>query len=131
MRIGTPTAVAPSSEVLDLDTFTAWLDTALEQATYLPELSDAAQVVITPLARAMLRPFAAVVFPGADDRAFGVAPAANGLLSDREAATMGVPDRQARRHDEVLAFVQLLRGASPHVPQVHGGQESPKRAILR
>ena len=29
---------------------------------------DAAQVLITPLARAMLRPFGAVVLPGADER---------------------------------------------------------------
>lgn len=113
----TSEGAAPDSEMLDLDSFTAWLDTALEQATYLPEFSDAAQVVITPLARAMLRPFAAVVFPGANDRTFGVAPAANGLLSDREAAALGAPDRQARRHGDVLGFTQLLR--CPNLTLLH------------
>ncbi len=100
---------AAATEPLDLDGFSAWVDTVLEQASFLPESSDHAWVVITPLARAMLRPFAAVVFPGADERHLGAAPTSKGLLSDSESSALGLPGRQARRDAEIRAFAQVLR----------------------
>ena len=107
--MGSPVGSALAEEPLDLDGFTGWLDTALEQASFLPPSAADASVVITPLARAMLRPFAAVVLPGADERNLGATSAPQGLLSDRECAALGLPDRQARRNAEVCAFAQLLR----------------------
>ena len=100
-------AFAPQS--LDLAAFGDWLEAVLEQASFLPESPDEPLVVITPLARAMLRPFGAVVFPGADDQHLGLATASHLLLSDSECAAFGVPDRNAKRDAEIRAFVQVLR----------------------
>ncbi len=112
-----PAGTAPSAELLDLDAFSAWLDAALEQASFLPESADAPVVVITPLARAMLRPFAAVVFPGVDERHLGAATASNVLLSDGECTALGLPDAQTRRDADICAFAQVLR--LPKVTLLH------------
>jgi ATP-dependent helicase/nuclease subunit B len=104
-----------SDVMMTADAFRDWVDGALEQATFVPTaVADAsAQVVITPLARAMLRPFAAVVFPGADDRRLGAVPGTDTLLGDALAGALGVPTPVQRRHAELLAFVQVL--AAPRV----------------
>ncbi len=96
---------------LSLAGFTDWVDSALETETFRPaaDAGVAPQVVVTPMARAMLRPFAAIVLPGADDRHLGAPAAAESLLSAAQARALGVPDREDRRRDETLAFAQLLR----------------------
>jgi ATP-dependent helicase/nuclease subunit B len=96
--------------MMNADAFRDWVDDTLEHATFLPAApqDDAPQVVITPLARAMLRPFGAVVLPGADDRRLGAAPSADGLLGDAVAAGLGVPSVAQRRSAELRAFAQLL-----------------------
>ena len=94
---------------LSLAAFVDWVDASLEAASFLPTSDGQPQVVITPLAQAMLRPFAAVVFPGADDKHLGGVVASPGLLSDSEAQALGVPDRAARRLSQALAFAQILR----------------------
>ena len=103
-------ALGASQVVMSLDAFKDWIDGVLEQASFMPSApADAsAQVVITPLARAMLRPFAAVVFPGADDRRLGASPAPDALLGDTLAGELGLPTLAQRRHAELLAFVQVL-----------------------
>ncbi len=98
-----------SRVVMGFDAFKDWVDRVLEQANFMPPApANDAQVVITPLARAMLRPFAAVVFPGADDRRLGAAPAIDPLLGDALAGELGLPTLAQRRQAELLAFVQLL-----------------------
>jgi len=91
--------------------FVAWVDSVLEQASFLPagDRSRPADVIITPLARAMLRPFAAVVCPGADARRLGAGAPPHALLSDAMLAELGLPDAAQRHADEALAFAQLLR----------------------
>ena len=109
-------SAGPVSDVaMSADGFRDWVDGVLEQASFVPpSASDApAQVVITPLPRAMLRPFAAVVLPGADDRHLGAAPAPDALLGDTLAAALGLPTLAQRREAELLAFVQVL--AAPRV----------------
>jgi ATP-dependent helicase/nuclease subunit B len=106
-------AAAPAGAMetvsLTLDAFIGWIDTALEHAAYVPTADAPADVVITPLARAMLRPFAAIVLAGADERRLGGAGAAWPLLGDCDAAALGLPDAARRRERETLAFAQLLR----------------------
>ena len=103
-------AGAASELAMSADAFRDWVDGVLEQATFLPAATaDAsAQVVITPLARAMLRPFAAAVLPGADDRRLGAMPAADALLGDTLGGQLGLPTLAQRRAAELLAFVQVL-----------------------
>jgi ATP-dependent helicase/nuclease subunit B len=108
--------LAAELEPMTLAEFTHWVDDVFERETFLPPdpLDDdgaplAAEVVITPLARAMLRPFAAAVVPAADDRRLGAAAASDSLLPRAAAQALGLPDPLARRRDELLAFAQLLR----------------------
>ena len=89
--------------------FVAWVDRVLEQETFRPAADANAQVVIVPLARAMLRPFAAIVIPGADDKHLGARPGPHALLSDAQMLALGLPDAAQQRHAESLAFGQALR----------------------
>jgi len=103
-------------EPMTLADFTRWVDDVFERETFLPpDPVDAdamplpAEVVITPLARAMLRPFAAAVLPGADDHRLGAPSASDSLLPRAVAQALGLPDPIRRREAELLAFAQLLR----------------------
>lgn len=90
--------------------FLAWVDDTLEAAQFEPAgEAGAAEVVITPLARAMLRPFGAIVLPGADAATLGPVNPQAGLLADADAAALGLPSLAERREAEGLAFAQLLR----------------------
>jgi ATP-dependent helicase/nuclease subunit B len=110
-------ATAASNEsgddALTLHEFAAWLDHTLEDAPFVPDApgvsASNALVVITPLSRALLRPFAAVVFPGADEKRLGSSPPPHPLLSEAQAAALGVPGPEATRRAELLAFAHLLR----------------------
>lgn len=95
---------------MGLEGFVAWVDAAFEAASFRPAAppADAVQVVITPLAQVMLRPFAAVVCPGADDRHLGAPPPTHALLSDAELQGLGLEGRAARQRRESLAFLHAL-----------------------
>jgi ATP-dependent helicase/nuclease subunit B len=96
---------------LDLPAFTAWVDAALEQAVFrpAPPPEAAVQVVITPLSRVGLRPFAAVVMPGCDARRLAPAGDGDALLGDALAARLGLPHRVQRRAELQRAFELLLQ----------------------
>ena len=98
---------------MDLEGFTGWVCATLEDASYVPTPAVAPQVVITPLSRIALRPFAAVVFPGCDEAHLGAAAPRPGLLPEAALRALGLLDAEARRERERLAFAQLLR-----LPQV-------------
>jgi ATP-dependent helicase/nuclease subunit B len=89
--------------------FIAWIDETLEAQQYVPAAGPQPQVIITPLARAMLRPFGAIVLPGADAQTLGLAGKLPALLSDAQAAAIGLPDLQQQREAMAFAFAQTLR----------------------
>lgn len=103
-------AAAVLQQTLDLEEFTRWVDLCLEQARFVPPYAgNEAAVIVTPLARAIGRPFATVVLPGADERRLG-ADAERGLLfGDATLRALGIADRATLRRRQALAFVQLLR----------------------
>ena len=110
--LGTPPAAwqsAAQSTWLDLAGFTAWVDDTLESSHWRPPSGGAARVLIVPLARAALRPFDAIVFPGCDAQRLGGAAAAPGLLPAAVARQFGIADAEQRRAQETQAFAQLLR----------------------
>lgn len=92
-----------------LDELIRWADEALTDASVVPESPPQARVVVTPLARAMLRPFVAAVCPGADERRLGVVEPAADLLGPALRRSLGIPGADEARQREALAFVQLLR----------------------
>ncbi|MDT8997980.1 PD-(D/E)XK nuclease family protein [Paucibacter sp. APW11] len=89
--------------------FVDWVDASLEAHQFVPKAAEHVDVVITPLARAMLRPFAAVVLPGADAGGLGPVPAGPALLPDSLALQLGLSSAQSRREALASSFVQLLR----------------------
>ena len=102
---------ALQAEVTDLAGFADWIDRTLEMSTYLPPAAANAEVVLTPLARVMLRPFGAVVIAGADARHLGTTAVNPGLIDRAAAVTLGLPsaDFDARARRERLALAQALR----------------------
>ncbi len=94
---------------LDLAGFTAWVDDTLEGSHWRPPQGGAARVAIVPLARAALRPFDAIVFPGCDAQRLGAADGAPGLLPAVLAREFGIANADARRAQQTQAFAQLLR----------------------
>jgi ATP-dependent helicase/nuclease subunit B len=105
-------------EALAFDAFVDWVDAALEQASFVAESAAAqTQVVITPLERAVLWPFAAAVMPGCDEKRFGASFDADPLLGDALAASLGLPSVAQRRSARRLALELLL--AVPRVTLLH------------
>jgi len=98
---------------LRLKDFVAWVGETLEAQAWTPPPADAVQVVVTPLARAMLRPFGAIVLPGVDAQSLPLTGRLPELLSDAQVAAIGLPDQAAQRRTLASAFTQLLR--APHV----------------
>ena len=106
---------------LTLAEFTRWADDVLERVAYRPPIAAAADedvgedaatvpdVVVTPLARTILRPFAAVVMPGADHRSLGALPVDDSLLPRSAVEALALPTAADRRDGELLAFAQVLR----------------------
>ncbi|OYT99427.1 MAG: hypothetical protein CFE40_06130 [Burkholderiales bacterium PBB1] len=99
------------TDALTLADYARWVDAALEQASYVPSSPESPAVVLIPAARAMLRPFAAVVWPGADEKRLGALSPPHPLLHDADATTLGLLTAAQRRDRDLLAFAHVLRGA--------------------
>ena len=95
--------------MLTLTQFTGWVGAALETGMFLPESVhvELADVIIAPLAQTILRPFAAIVFPGTDHTRLGAASQLHPLLSDAQAVGLGLEGAQQRREIERLGLAQL------------------------
>jgi ATP-dependent helicase/nuclease subunit B len=109
--LGPPSAAwqsAAQSTRLDLAGFTAWVDDTLEDRHWRPA-GGAARVAIVPLARAALRSFDAIVFPGCDAQHLGGVEMRPGLLPAALMRQFGVADAEQRRAQQTQAFAQLLR----------------------
>lgn len=103
---------ATAATRLDLAGFTGWVDQVLEGAQFEPPLPEATEVVLTPLSRAVGRPFGAVIVPGADDRRLGAVEPAPGLVSEALAEALGLDGAARRRERQRLAFARLLDAPS-------------------
>ncbi|MDO9235874.1 MAG: PD-(D/E)XK nuclease family protein [Aquabacterium sp.] len=80
---------------LDGSSFMRWVGAVLEATTFRPPAPDAPHdVVITTMARAVLRPFQAIVLPGTDERQLGAMGRQSGWLSTplREAMDLATPE---------------------------------------
>ncbi len=108
-------ASSSADAVMDLAQFRDWADRVLEQASFRPSpgFDGAPEVIVTPLAEAVMRSFGAVVIPGADANHLDAATSPVSLLTDAQAGALGVPTAASRRLAEQLAFAHLL--AAPHL----------------
>jgi len=85
--------------------FQRWLSDMLEAVTFRPEAdSQRPDVVITTLARAALRPFHAVVMPGADEKQLGALGSPTGWLGVRLRDAMGLVTPVQARQAQWEAF---------------------------
>ncbi|MEP7140565.1 MAG: PD-(D/E)XK nuclease family protein, partial [Caldimonas sp.] len=132
-------SLADGVEPLTLAEFTRWVDDVLERVTYRPGLAALApgeggenerapDVVVTPLARTMLRPFAAVVMPGADSRSLGALPFDDTIVPRSVASALALPTTADRRDAELLAFAQALRLPRVTISRRRGDGQDPVAA---
>lgn len=104
----TPQAELPEDR-LAFEEFVGWVEATLEAGVFVPPATlEQAEVVVTPLAHAMLRPFAAVVVPGCDEKHLGALPVPHPWLGDAAARALGLPGVDAQRLAEGRAFRQVL-----------------------
>ncbi len=112
LRLASPDAawrLAAQTAAMDLESFAAWVAATLEAAQFLPLPTAGAEVVLTPLARAIGRSFGQVVVPGADQLHLGAIAPPPALIGEALAQRLQL-DSAARRHArQRLAFAQLLR----------------------
>ena len=98
----------------------AWLDEALQAPAPLAAATGSPQVVVTPLSRALLRPFGTAVVAGCDAARWSVGPVAPTLLGQALAAELGLPHREAAQAAQWEALQQLVR--LPRVICLHARQ---------
>jgi ATP-dependent helicase/nuclease subunit B len=83
-----------TQERWSLTEFTAWVNTALESASYKPPYPDQAQAVILPMSQLLARPFAAAVLAGCDEARFDPSPMLPGQWSPAERLALGLITRE-------------------------------------
>lgn len=104
---------AAAQTALDLAAFTAWVESTLERSTFVPSSQGPADVVITSLARAALRPFGAIVMAGCDAQRLGGTQPGATLLPLALLQRFGLPHSEGLRQREQQDFAQLLRSPGP------------------
>ncbi len=82
-----------SGRKLDLAEFTAWVNQALEAASFQPDYPDEEQVVILPMSQMLGRPFAAVLLAGCDEVRLNPAVEPPGVWTAAQRAALGLPTR--------------------------------------
>jgi ATP-dependent helicase/nuclease subunit B len=95
----------------------AWVDAALQAAVPAPERRGPVHVVVTPLNRAMLRPFGAVVLAGADAGRWALGRGSPALVSPAVASALGLPTKDAAQALQWQALLHLAR--LPHGVCLH------------
>lgn len=98
----------------------AWVDEALQAPVPVFAAAGSPHVVVTPLSRALLRPFGTAVLAGCDAARWSVGPVAPALLGQALAAELGLPHRDAAQAAQWDALQQLVR--LPRVICLHARQ---------
>jgi ATP-dependent helicase/nuclease subunit B len=120
----TPFAQAAQAATMRFDEFVAWADGILETEVFIPRGDPAAPVVIAPLRSLPLRPFAAAVFPGLDERVLAHLPQPHPLLSAAQIEALGLPWANEQRVHEQAALAHLL--ALPSVALLRRGAQADR-----
>lgn len=89
--------------------FTSWVEALCEALTVQSTPRPGARVVLTPLARALGRPFVHVVLAGVDSRRLDHDRGGSVLIGDGLAGRLGLETAAERRLRRRLALAQLLR----------------------
>ena len=100
---------------LDLTEFTAWVNQALEEASYKPAYPDSEQVVILPLSQLLGRPFAAVVLAGCDEVRLNACPEPPGNWTTAQRVALGLPSRETVQGILLAAWNHALQAPAVDV----------------
>ena len=112
---------------MSLQEFTAWVNQALEAASFAPAHPAIAQVVILPLSQLLGRPMQAVVLPGCDDMRLAVSPEPPGQWTPAQRALLGLPSRQDAADALRAAWQYAL--TSPHLDVLWRVSEGGERLM--
>jgi ATP-dependent helicase/nuclease subunit B len=110
---GAETEFADHPRRMDLLAFTAWVNNALEAASFKPAHPPVAQVVILPLSQLLGRVFGAVVLPGCDEVRLPVSPEPTGTWTAAQRLVLGLPSRDEVAQASRAAWGYALR--SPYL----------------
>jgi len=94
---------------VDAGEWLAWVDERLRAASASSLRAERPQLVITPLARALLRPFDRILLAGCDQSAMALGRVAPVLVPDALAAELGLPHRAAAQSQQWESICHLLR----------------------
>lgn len=122
-----------SSTRLDGPAFLRWVGTVLEATTFRPPAPELpADVVITPLARAVLRPFRAIVLPGADERQLGAMGSQSGWMGTRlrEALDLATPATQRAAQWDAFTLLMTRPGVICLYRQAQGSEPIERSSWL-
>jgi ATP-dependent helicase/nuclease subunit B len=117
-----------NSERWSLAEFAAWVNTALESASYKPPYPDQAQAVILPMSQLLARPFAAAVLAGCDEARFDPSPMLPGQWSPAERLALGLITREEQDAATRAAWHIALQ--TPHCDVLWRQSESTGEPIL-
>ena len=108
--------------------FSAWVDTVLEAASYVPAAAAEAQVVILPLSQMLGRPFAAAVLPGCDELRLSPSPEPPGDWTTAQRRALGLPARDALAAAQWAAWQHAL--LTPQVDLLWRSSDDGGEAVL-
>ena len=94
---------------MDLSEFTAWVNQALEGASFQPAYPAHEQVVILPMNQMLGRPFAAVVLAGCDEVRLNPSPEPPGAWTPAQRAALGLPSRESLAQVMAQAWQHALQ----------------------
>ena len=111
----TPQDLAHHSALMGLPEFTAWVQAALEAASFKARWADQTEALVTvlPLAQVLARPFAALVLAGADEQRLPRSPEPVGSWSAVQRIALGLPSREALEAEQLRVWQCALN--LPHV----------------
>lgn len=98
-----------SARRMDLSEFTAWVNQALEGASFQPPYPAHEQVVILPMNQMLGRPFAAVVLAGCDEVRLNPSPEPPGAWTPAQRAALGLSSRESLAQVMAQAWQRALQ----------------------
>lgn len=99
------------SAQMSFSDFKVFIGDIMEAASHVPAMAseDLAQVIVTPMPRAMLRQIKTMVVPGTDEQSMGAGVNGHPLLTERAVEALLLQTVDAKRERETVAFEHLLR----------------------
>ena len=99
------------SAQMSFSDFRVFVGDIMEAAAHVPAMAseDLAQVIVTPMPRAMLRQIRTMVVPGTDEQSMAGGRQGHALLTERAVEALRLPTAEARQAREAVAFQHVLR----------------------